>query len=129
MKYQLKDYLNDINVKKENIMDNDEQAVNDYPPYIINKCLSGFIDTILYSNQMNLYNHLDKKLQYDFYLNSIRAKKRYSPWLKKEKLEDIELIKSYYNYSEEKAKMALKILKKSQIDYIRKKMITGGNNE
>lgn len=129
MKFELKDFLSDINHKKENLMDLYPDSVEHYPPYIVNRCLSGFVDTILYSNLMNVNNHIDKKLQYDFYINSIRSKKRFSPWLKKERLDDLDLIKQYYNYSDEKARIALKILSLEQIDYIRSKMTTGGPYE
>jgi hypothetical protein len=73
-----------------------------------------------------LYNHLDKKLQYDFFINIIRIKKRFSPWVKKEKIKDIDYVKSYYGYSNEKAEQALKILSKEQINFIKQKLDIGG---
>ena len=97
-----------------------------YPAFIVNKCLSGFIDTIIFSNEMNKYPNLPSKLQYDFFLNSLRKKKRFSPWLRKEKIKDLDAVKSYYGYSNEKAMQALKILNKTQIDYIKKKLDVGG---
>ena len=97
-----------------------------YAPYIINRCLSGFIDTILFANEMNMNSHLDKKLQYDFLINIIRPKKRFSPWLKKEKFNSLELVKQYYGYSDEKAKMALKILTEEQLEFIKSKLNRGG---
>lgn len=127
--YELKDYLNSINVSKQNLIDSDPGAESKYLPYIINRCYSGFIDTILLANEMNLNSHIDKKLQYDFYINIIRPKKRFSPWLKKEKLDSLECIKEYYGYSDEKAKNALKILTDEQIEFIKSRLNRGGKNE
>ena len=107
-------------------MDDDPESIKDYPPYIINRCLSGYLDCILYANEMNIYNTLPNKMQYDFYINSLRAKKRFSPWLRKEKIEELECIKQYYGYSNEKALQALRLLSKEQIDYIKSKLETGG---
>ena len=126
MNYELKDWLNSINQTKKNIMDEDSLSEKDYTPYIINRCFSGHIDTLLYSNEINLNPHLDKKLQYDFYLNIVRTKKRFSPWMRKEEIEDLELVKSYYGYSNEKAKQSLKILNKDQLKYIKSELETGG---
>ena len=126
MKYELKQYLNSINYEKNNIMDEDPDSIKDYPSYIINRCLSGHLDCILYVNEMNIYNSLSNKMQYDFYINSLRAKKRFSPWLRKEKIEELECVKKYYGYSNEKALQALRLLSKEQIDYIKSKLETGG---
>jgi hypothetical protein len=126
MKYELKDYLNSINYSKENLMDVDEEAIKQYPPYIINRCLSGFMDTVLYANEMNIASNLDNKMQYDFYINTLRKRKRFSPWLKKDSLKDLELVKQYYGYSNEKAKTALGLLTKEQLNYIKSKLDTGG---
>ena len=126
MKIELKDWLNSINQNKKNIMDEDPSSIKEYAPYIINRCLSGHIDCLMYANEMNKYSSLDKKLQYDFFINIIRKKKRFSPWLKQEKIKDLELVKSYYGYSNEKAKQALKILTKEQLDFIKSKLETGG---
>ena len=126
MKRELKDYLNSINQSKKNVMDEDGDAVKGYPPFIVNKCLSGFTDSILYANEMNMHPYLDKKLQYDFYLNSLRKKKRFSPWLRQDKIKDLDYVKRYYGYSNEKAKQALKILTKEQLNFIKSKFDTGG---
>ena len=123
---ELKDWLNSINQNKKNIMDEDPSFINEYTPYIINRCLSGHIDCLMYANEMNKYSSLDKKLQYDFFINIIRKKKRFSPWLKQEKIKDLEIVKSYYGYSNEKAKQALRILTKTQLDFIKSKLETGG---
>ena len=126
MKIELKDWLNSINQNKKNIMDEDPSSIKEYAPYIINRCLSGHIDCLMYANEMNKFSSLDKKLQYDFFINIIRKKKRFSPWLKQEKIKDLEVVKSYYGYSNEKAKQALKILTKKQLDFIKSKLETGG---
>ena len=126
MKIELKDWLNSINQNKKNIMDEDPSSIKEYAPYIINRCLSGHIDCLMYANEMNKFSSLDKKLQYDFFINIIRKKKRFSPWLKQEKIKDLEVVKSYYGYSNEKAKQALNILKKEQLDFIKSKLETGG---
>lgn len=126
MKYELKDWLNSINQTKNNIMDEDSESIRQYSPYIINRCLSGEIDSLMYANEMNMNSSLDKKLQYDFYINILRKRKRFSPWLRKEAVKDLECVKSYYNYSNEKALQALKILTKEQIDFIKSKLETGG---
>jgi len=107
-------------------MDEDPDSKKDYKPYIINRCLSGELDCIMYVNEMNLNNSLDKDMQYSFYLNSLRKRKRYSPWIYKDKIVDLECVKNYYGYSNEKASQALKILSKDQIDYIKTKLDIGG---
>ena len=126
MKYELNDWLKSINQSKINIMDDDLSSKKDYPPYIINRCLSGTIDTLMYANEMNKNHSLDKKLQYDFFINTVRTRKRYSPWIKQEKIKELEVVKSYYGYSNEKAKQALRILSKEQINFIKTKIETGG---
>ena len=125
MKVELKDWLNSINMTKENLL-NERAEEKEYPAFIINKCMSGQVDTVLFANQMNLDHQLPSKLQYDFYLNSIRKRKRFSPWLRKEKIKDLDAVKSYYGYSNEKAQQALSILSKEQIEFIKKKLDVGG---
>ena len=126
MSIELKDWLNSINFNKENLME-DPAVKKDYPPYIINRCLSGHLDCIMFANEMNKYSFLDKDMQYSFYLNTLRKKKRFSPWLRKEKVTDLEIIKQYYGYSNEKASNALKILTPEQISYIKQRLETGGS--
>jgi len=123
---ELKDWLNSINQTKKNLIDEDPSLEKDYAPYIINRCLSGHIDCLMFVNEMNKYNFLPKKLQYDFFINTIRNKKRFSPWIKKETIKDLDYVKNYYGYSNEKAQQALKILSKEQIDFIKSKFETGG---
>ena len=127
MAYELKEYLNSINISKENLMDGDDPMwEKKYSSFIINKCLAPFNDTIMFVNEINMRHHLDTKLQYDFLLNTIRSKKRFAPWIKAEKLEDLEYIKEYYGYSNEKAKQALSILNDDQITTIKNSLNKGG---
>lgn len=119
---ELKDWLNSINLTKEDLSEN----IKEYAPYIINRCLSGNIDCLMYANEMNMNHHLDKDMQYSFYLNTIRKRKRFSPWIKKDKIKDFECIKQYYGYSNEKASQALKILSKEQINFIKQRLEIGG---
>ena len=123
---ELKDWLNSINQTKKNLIDEDPLMEKEYSPYIVNRIYSGHLDAIMFANEMNMYNFLPKKLQYDFLLNTLRTKKRYSPWLRKDEIKDLELVKPYYGYSNEKAKQALKILTKEQINFIKSKFETGG---
>ena len=99
-----------------------------YPPYVVNRCLAPFTDTIMLVNEMNKLHHLDKKLQFDFLLNSVRTRKRFAPWLKEEKIDNLECVKEYYGYSNEKAKSALKILNDEQIKTIKDSLYKGGKN-
>ena len=124
---ELKDWLNSINQTKENLME-DPSNKKDYPPYIINRCMSGHVDCILYANEMNMQPHLPKDMQYAFYLNIIRKKKRFSPWIRKDKVKDIEIVKQYYGYSNEKATQALKILNNTQLNFIKQRLEKGGQN-
>jgi len=123
---ELKDWLNSINFNKENLIKEEPHIVKEYPPYIINKCLSGHMDCIMQANEMNKYHFLDKDLQYNFYLNILRKRKRFSPWLRKEKVSDLDYVKSYYGYSNEKASQVLKILTPEQLEYIKQRLDIGG---
>jgi len=123
---ELKDWLNTINSSKKNLIDEDSLLESKYPAFIVNKCMAGHLDAIMFANEMNLNPNLDKKLQYDFYLNTLRSKKRFSPWVRKDELKNLELVKSYYGYSTEKAKQALPLLTDKQLTFISKKLDTGG---
>jgi cytochrome c peroxidase len=123
---ELKDWMNSINFTKNNLLEENTDIMREYPPFIINKCLSHHIDSILYVNEMNRYHFLDKDMQYLFYLNSLRKRKRYSPWIHKDKIKDLENVKKYYGYSDEKARQALQILRKDQLAFIKSKFETGG---
>ena len=125
--YELKDYLNAINHTKERLMDTeDEEWERKYSPFIVNKCLAPFPDTILLVNEINQYPSIDKKLQFDFLINSLRPRKRFTPWVKAKKLDDIEYVKEFYGYNNEKAKVALTILNDDQIATIKQKLNKGG---
>ena len=119
---ELKDWLNSINFTKEDL----SEHIKEYSPYIINRCLSGNLDCIMFANEMNLHHSLDKDMQYSFFLNSLRKKKRFSPWLRKDKVTDLECVKKYYGYSNEKASQALKILTIEQINFIKQRLEIGG---
>jgi len=122
----LKDWLNSINYSKKNLIDEDPDVEKKYPAYIINRCMSGHLDAVMYANEMNLYHNLSSKLQYDFLLNILRSKKRFSPWVKKEELKNLDYVKRYYGYSNEKAKQVLPLLSKEQLTFIQEKLERGG---
>ena len=129
MSYELKEYLNSINHKKNNLMDTeDEMWEKKYPAFIVNKCLATFPDTIGLVNEMNIHHHLDNKLQFDFLLNSIRPRKRYTPWMKASKITNLEYVKEYYGYSNAKARSALEILNDEQIKTIKNSLNKGGKH-
>ena len=123
---ELKEWLNSIHITKNNLIDEEPDLEKQYPSYIVNRCMSGHIDAILLANEMNKRPNLPKKLQYDFFLNSIRKRKRYSPWLRKEEIENLDFVKRYYGYSNEKAKQVLNILTREQFSFIRDRLETGG---
>ena len=127
MKYQLKDYLYSINQSKKNLMDEDSDAVKKYVPYVVNRCLSSFTDAILYANEMNKSAHLPKKMQYDFYINSLKPRKRFSPWARKDSIDYLDVVKEYYGYNDDKALQALRILTKDDLDTIAHLLRKGGN--
>lgn len=120
------EFTKTINDTKHNLMDEDPEVEKDYIPFLVNRSLGYFMDTIIYANEMNRFNSLDYKLQYDFLLNIIRPRKRYSKWLKKSKNDNIDLIKKFYGYSYTKAKDVVDILSEDQIEHIRSKLDTGG---
>ena len=125
--YELKDYLNAINFTKNDLMKSEDKLwVKKYPAFIVNKMLSAFSDTIMLVNEMNRNHFLDKDMQFQFLINSIRSRKRFSPFLRANKLKDIECVKEYYGYSNDKAKSALDILTKDQVKLIKEKLFKGG---
>ena len=125
--YELKEYLNSINFTKKDLMKSeDKEWIKKYPAFIVNKMLSAFSDTIMLVNEMNRNHFLEKDMQFQFLLNSIRSKKRFSPFLRADKLKDIECVKEYYGYSNDKAKSALDILSKDEINLIKEKLYKGG---
>lgn len=126
------DFVNSINFTKKDLMsgtENDELAEKGYAPFIVNKSLSYFPDTLLYANEVNMLAHIDNKLQYHYLLNSIRPAKRFSKWAKKEDSDDLEVVKEYYGYSNDKAYQALSILSKDQLKLIKEKLQQGGQYE
>ena len=122
------DYLKSINSTKKNIMV-DDVTEKEYSPFIINRGLSFFPDTILYANEMNLKHHLDHRLQYDFLINIIKKKKRFSKWVKPQEIAGIEVIKEYYGYSDEKAKSVIQLLNDEQIEELKQRIYKGGKRK
>ena len=114
-----------INYTKQDIMIDDitEKAYNSF---LINRSLSYFPDTVLAANEMNRNHHIDNRLQFDFFINIIRKRKRFSKWFKPEQISDLEIVKEYYGYSNEKARQVLPLLSSEQINVLRKKVSKGG---
>jgi len=129
MNMELKDWLNSLNFTKENLLDDEPHLAKEYPPYIINRCMSGHMDAVMFAQEMNKYHFLDKDLQYNFYLNILRKRKRFSPWIRKDKVSDLDYVKRYYGYSNEKASQVMKILTPDQINYIKQRLETGGSKK
>lgn len=120
------EFLNSINQTKENLINKDYKVEKDYVPFVINKCLSYFPDTVFYANRMNQSPGIDKKLQYDYYLHSISKRKRFSKWIKPEKNEDVEIIKQVYGYSDTRAGEVVDLI---PIDKIRHLVQKGGQKQ
>jgi len=126
------DYVNAINFNKHDLMtgtENDELAESGYVPFLTNRSLSNFPDTILYANEMNMKHHLDNKLQFHYLINSIRPKKRFSKWAKRQDSDDFEAVKEYFKYNNTKTEQAISLLTPEQITKIKNKLKTGGTNE
>ena len=119
------EYVNSINFTKEDLMEDDDDE-RSYNSYLINRSLSYFSDTVGLANVVNRYHHLDNKLQYHFLINIIRKRKRFSKWIKPETESDIEVVKQYYGYNNEKAKQVLSLLSPEQITIIKQKVNKGG---
>ena len=118
-----------INETKQNLLDSEDTSwEKEYPAWVVTKCMASHYDTVLLANEMNIYYELPNKLQYDFYINTVRKRKRFSPWEKKVKIEDLETVKTSYNYSTQKAQAILKILNKDQLDHLKSKLNRGGKN-
>jgi Holliday junction resolvase RusA-like endonuclease len=122
------DYLNAINTTKKDIMV-DDVAEKAYTSFMVNRGLSYFPDTILFANEMNLNHHIDHRLQFDFFINIIKKKKRFSKWAKPINIENLEFIKEYYGYSNEKAKSVLSLLNDAQINELKIRMYKGGKRK
>ena len=123
---KLGDFLKSINQSKDNLMDKDTLTEGEYPPFVVNRTLSYFLDTVMYANEINTKSHVDNKLQFDFLLNTIRANRRFSRWLKPEENKDVDAIKEYYGYSNQKAREVLDIFSGSQLSLIHEHLDKGG---
>ena len=107
----------------------DDLTEKEYPPFMVNRSLSYFPDCVLMANEMNINHHLDKRLQFDFLINIVRKKKRFSKWAKAQQSDEIEVIKEYYGYSNEKARQIRSLLSSEQIDELKKKVYRGGKRK
>lgn len=124
-----KDIIPSILQTKKDVLVSEEDEKN-YVPFIVNKALSFHFDCVLYANEMNMNHGLPKNMQYHFLINKVRGYKRpFGKWYKRETLENVELIKEYFGYSNEKAKEALRVLTEYQLNEIRKLLDKGGNND
>ena len=119
------DFLNSINSTKKDLME-DPDTEKQYVPFVVNRSLSYFPDTVAIANEMNKYHHLDAKLQYQFLINIVRKRKRFSKWVKPEVQNDVDVVKEYYGYSNEKARQVLPLLTPSHIITLRNKVNKGG---
>ena len=122
------DYTNSINYTKKDIMV-DDIAEKGYNPFISNRALSYFPDTVLAANEMNKHSHLDNRLQFDFFINIIRKKKRFSKWFKPEIVSDLDAVKKYYGYSNQKARQVLTLLSTEQLNELKNKVAKGGRKQ
>ena len=122
------DFLNSINMSKKDLME-DPETENQYVPFVVNRSLSYFPDTVALANEMNKYHHLDNRLQYSFLINTIRKRKRFSKWVKPDMENNIEKVKEYYGYSNEKAHQVLPLLSKSQLVTLKEKVNKGGKRK
>ena len=122
------DFLNEINYGKKNIMIDDINE-KQYNSFMVNRGLSYFKDTAVIANEMNMNHHLDNRLQFDFLINIIRRKRRFSKWNKPETVDDLDVIKEYYGYSNKQAKAVHNLLSSNQIGELRKKVFKGGRKK
>jgi hypothetical protein len=121
------DFLKSINNTKQHLYEKDPDVDKIYVPYVINKAFSYFLDTALHSNFINSMPHLSKRMQYDYYFYTVKKANRFKKWPKLENVEDVEVIKTFYDCSEKKAREYLQILSKDQIESLRQQLNTGGN--
>lgn len=120
------DYVNSVLQNKKNLII-DELTEKDYQPFLVNRTLSYHKDCIMYANEMNRRHLADKKLQYDFFLNTIRSQKRpFAKWVKAEKSDDLECIKQVFGLSDQKAREAMRLLSNEQIQKLKEQTDTGG---
>jgi hypothetical protein len=114
--------IKSISSTKKDILENEK----DYNAFMVNRGLSYFPDTVIYANEMNKFHHLDSRLQYQFLINTIRKRNRFSKWNKSIESENINAIKKYYNYSNEKARDVLPLLSNKNLNIIRGRINYGG---
>ena len=119
------EFIKAINTSKDVMKDN-SLAEKDYIPFLVNRGLSFFQDTVIQINEMNIRHYIDNKLQFDYLLNNIRPRKRWSKWLKPDKIDNLELVKTYFGFGNEKAKEALEVLSNEDIEEIKSKLAKGG---
>lgn len=120
------DFVTAINTTKKNLIADDPDLEKEYVPFLTNKSLSYFTDTIMDANVMNMHHGLDKKMQFDYLINTIRPAKRFSKWAKKVENNDREIVKSYYGYNDRNAEVALSLLSADQLKIIKQKLENGG---
>jgi len=124
---KLSEYLTAINYTKNTLFDTEDESVEkEYTPFVVNRCLSYFMDTVLYANEMNYHNTLSKKMQFDYLVGTIRKNKRYSKWLKRESEEHLDIVKRFYGYSERRAREVLDILTEDDVQWMEERLNTGG---
>ena len=122
------EFINAINYSKKDVMV-DDLVVKEYNSFFVNSSLSNFSDTVLYANEMNINHHLDARLQFDFFINIIKKRKRFSKWNKATEIENLEIIKEYYGYSDDKAKSVYNLLNHEQIEQLKKRIYKGGRTK
>ena len=120
------DFVTAINSTKKNLINEDLDLEKEYNPFLTNKALSYFTDTIMDANQMNMHHGIDKKLQFDYLINIVRPGKRFSKWAKKVENNDREVVKTYYGYNDRNAEVALSLLSAEQLKIIKERLENGG---
>lgn len=122
--------LNEINMSKQDLFRNGETDVESiqkaYDPFMINRGLSFFIDTILHANEMNMRPGIDKVMQNDFYLARVRKRKRFSKWFKGTKSKDVQAVAKYFNYSYSRAEQVMGLIDNETIKNIKLTQEEGG---
>ena len=122
------EYLKAINITKKDVMV-DDIAENNYNSFIVNRSLSYFPDTVLFANEMNINNHIDARLQFDFFINIIKKRKRFSKWTKANEIENLAVIKEYYGYSDEKAKSIYNLFSNEELLTLKNRIYKGGRRK
>lgn len=120
------DFVNAVSKTKKDLISNDPATEKQYVPFVVNRSLSLFVDCVLYANQLNIYPILDHKLQFDYLLNTLRPRTRFQKWPKTISDQDVALVEQYYKYSRQKAKVAVRLLTRDQLDIIKTKVKQGG---